>query len=145
MHHYGQGSGIHLSSGLLWDGEGNDKYTGYILSQGNAHDYAVGMLFDKEGDDTYTADHHAQARAVNNSVAILVDTSGDDGYLARQNGECQGIGNTGGHRDYGSLALLLDLDGKDFYSCGAVDGARMQRPLYGIIYDTARAEEQSRE
>jgi len=135
MHHYGQGSGIHLSSGLLYDGAGHDMYTGYILAQGNAHDYAVGMLLDQKGNDTYTADHHAQGRALNNALGILIDSSGDDVYFARQNDRCQGIGNDGDKREYGSLALLLDLDGKDRYSCGAEDGARMLRPNFGIVYD----------
>ncbi|MBN1269639.1 MAG: hypothetical protein JXB04_08630 [Kiritimatiellae bacterium] len=135
VHHYGQGSGIHLSSGLLYDREGHDVYTGYILAQGNAHDYAVGMLFDQGGDDTYTADHHAQGRALNNGLALLIDSGGSDAYFGRQPDQCQGAGNDGGHRECGSLALLLDLAGKDSYSCGAEDGARLLRPWYGIVYD----------
>jgi hypothetical protein len=140
MYHYGQGSGIHLSGGLLHDGAGNDTYTGYILAQGNAHDYAVGMLFDRAGDDTYTADHHAQGRALNTALAVLVDGEGKDGYFARRNEEAQGIGNSGGRRECGSLALLLDLGGKDQYSCGAVDGARLRRPWFGIVYDLLEEE-----
>lgn len=132
---YGQGSGIHLSAGLLADGGGSDFYTGYVLTQGNAHDYAVGMLFEQGGDDTYTADHHAQGRAMNNALAVLVDAGGDDAYFARQPDKCQGIGNDGDKREYGSLALLLDLAGSDRYSCGAEDGARLLRPDFGIVYD----------
>jgi hypothetical protein len=141
VHQYGQGSGIHLSTGLLWDQSGNDKYTGFVLVQGNAHDYAVGMLIDEEGNDTYTADHHGQGRAINNSFALLMDSAGNDGYLARNNEGCQGVGDDGGPREYGSIALLLDLLGKDVYSCGATDGDRMQRPNFGLIYDVETDEE----
>jgi hypothetical protein len=140
MYQYGQGAGIHLSLGLLADYAGNELITGYILVQGAAHDYGVGMLFERGGDDTYTADHHAQGRALNNALALLVDSAGDDAYLGRQSDQCQGIGNDGGFRDYGSLAVLLDLAGRDRYTCGAADGARMQRPDFGIVYDVKENE-----
>lgn len=142
MHHYGQGSGIHLSSGLLYDGAGNDQYNGYILSQGNAHDYAVGMLIDQQGDDTYTGDHHTQGRSLNNAFAMLLDSEGNDAYFARQNDRAQGAGNPGDQREYGCLALMLDVGGLDRYSSGAVDGARRERPNYGIIYDRINAAEE---
>jgi len=135
MYQYGQGCGIHLSLGLLADAWGNDFYTGYILAQGAAHDYAVGMLFDHKGDDTYTADHHTQGRALNNAFALLVDRNGSDAYFGRQRDGAQGIGNNGGFRDYGSLALLLDLGGADLYSGGFSNRTITLRPLYGVIYD----------
>lgn len=139
MHQYGQGSGIHLSLGLLADFAGNDQYNGWGLVQGSAHDYAVGMLFDKSGNDTYTADSSAQGRAINNSVALLVDSRGNDAYFGRNNAECQGIGNDGGPRRYGSLSILMDLDGTDGYSCGATNGGMMLRPSFGIVYDAPNA------
>lgn len=135
VYQYGQGCGIHLSLGLLADASGDDIYSGYILSQGAAHDYAVGMLFDHEGDDTYTADHHAQGRALNNAFALLVDRAGNDAYFGRQREQTQGVGNEGGFRDYGSLALLLDLGGKDVYSGGFSNRTITLRPLYGAVYD----------
>ena len=135
VYQYGQGTGIHLSLGLLGDGSGNDTYTGSILTQGSAHDYAVGMLVDRAGDDFYTALRDSQGHAMNNALGILVDSSGHDGYFAQEPDRCQGTGNTGGFRDYGSLALLLDLAGTDRYTCDAADGARLPRADYGIIYD----------
>ncbi|MFH0907362.1 MAG: hypothetical protein V1929_01185, partial [bacterium] len=135
VYQYGQGTGIHLSLGLLADGSGNDTYTGGILTQGSAHDFAVGMLVDREGNDFYTALRDSQGHAMNNALAILVDSAGDDGYFALEPDRCQGAGNDGGYRDYGSLALLVDLAGTDRYASGAADGARLRRPLYGIIYD----------
>ena len=135
VHQYGQGSGIHLSLGLLFDGAGDDRYTGGTLVQGNAHDYAVGFLVDRQGNDSYTADEHGQGRSMNNSFAILADDDGDDVYSARKNGTCQGIGNEGGPRRYGSLAMLLDAAGNDQYTCGAKNGIPTLRPLYGVILD----------
>lgn len=135
VYQYGQGAGIHLSLGLLADGGGKDFYNGYILVQGSAHDYGVGMLFDQGGDDTYTGDHHAQGRALNNAMALLVDSAGDDAYFGRQPDECQGVGNNGDRREYGSLAVLMDLAGTDRFTCGATNGCRMLRPDFGIVYD----------
>jgi hypothetical protein len=135
VYQYGQGTGIHLSLGLLADGSGNDTYTGSILTQGSAHDFAVGMLVDREGNDFYTALRDSQGHAMNNALGILVDSSGHDGYFALEPDRCQGTGNTGGFRDYGSLALLVDLAGVDRYTSDATDGARLPRPDYGIIYD----------
>ncbi len=135
VYEYGQGVGIHLSSGLLFDGEGDDVYTGYSLAQGSAHDFAAGILIDGAGNDTYTADHFSQGRAINNSAAILCDGAGSDAYFGRRDGECQGMGHHNTDRGYGSLSVLMDLGGRDRYSEGAVDGARMLRPNFGIIYD----------
>lgn len=132
---YGQGTGIHLSGGLLADGAGDDRYDGSILAQGSAHDCAVGMLFDREGNDRYRADHDAQGHGMNNALAILADSAGDDVYRAKRCDSCQGIGNNGGMREYGSLAVLLDLGGADRYSCGATNGCRLLRPDFGIVYD----------
>lgn len=135
VHQYGQGTGIHLSAGLLADLAGNDSYAGAVLAQGSAHDYAVGVFLDKGGDDVYVGRQHAQGRALNNALALLLDGAGNDSYFARQCDECQGIGNDGDKREYGSLALLLDLSGDDYYTCGGADGAMLERPDFGIIYD----------
>jgi len=133
VYHYGQGSGIHLSLGLLADGAGDDSYTGYSLVQGNSHDFGVGMLFDHSGNDVYTADNCSQGRGMNNALGLLMDSAGNDAYFACDNTLSQGIGGRG--REYGSIALLLDLAGTDCFSCGATDGARLLRPDYGIVYD----------
>lgn len=137
VYHYGQGSGIHLSLGLLSDGEGDDDYSGRILVQGNAHDYAVGMLLDRRGNDTYTADLDAQGHGMNNAIGLLLDEQGRDVYLARDTQRSQGVGQDGSQREYGSLGLLLDLEGTDTYACGAGNGCRIARPNFGIIYDLA--------
>ncbi|MBN1672620.1 MAG: hypothetical protein JXR37_16380 [Kiritimatiellae bacterium] len=135
MFQYGQGSGIHLSAGLLADGDGDDVYSGFALLQGDAHDYAVGMLFDHAGNDTYAAHEAAAGCALNNAFALLLDSAGNDAYLSRQTTSCQGIGRESPYREYGGLAMLLDIAGTDTYACGAPDGARILRPDFGIIYD----------
>lgn len=135
VHQYGQGTGIHLSAGLLADLGGDDSYTGAILVQGSAHDYAVGMLIEKSGRDVYVGRQHAQGRALNTALATLLDGAGDDSYFAHPCDECQGIGNDGDQREYGSLALLLDLRGRDFYTCGGREGKPVKRPNFGVIYD----------
>ncbi len=137
VYHYGQGAGIHLSHGLLLDREGNDVYQGGILVQGAAHDFATGLLLDRAGRDTYVAGQNAQGHGMNNSFACLLDGAGDDVYAGRDTGSTQGVGNSGGERGYGSLGLLLDLDGRDTYSCGAQDEVPLLRPLYGMVYDQA--------
>ncbi|NKB23498.1 MAG: hypothetical protein GKR87_03780 [Kiritimatiellae bacterium] len=137
-HQYGQGSGIHLSVGLLADSAGNDYYTGYSLLQGNAHDYGVGMLLDREGNDTYTCFQGSQAFAINNALALLIDSKGKDAYFGYHSEQSQGVGNDGGQREYGALALLLDLDGHDQYSSAAKDGERIFKPNFGILYDYER-------
>ncbi len=135
VYQYGQGAGIHLSLGLLVDEDGNDAYSGGILVQGVAHDFAVGGLIDRAGRDTYVADHDAQGHGMNNALGWLLDAGGDDVYVARDPSNSQGVGNSGGERESGSLGLLLDLGGHDRYSCAASDFLRLQRPLYGIVYD----------
>ncbi len=139
LYQYGQGCGIHLSLGLLLDGDGNDKYSAFSLAQGAAHDFAVGLLLERGGNDTFTAGEHAQGHGMNQSLALLLDESGDDAYFARDTTVSQGIGNDGMPRDYGSLGLLLDLGGRDTYSCGAVNNHTLLRPLYGAIYDREEA------
>ena len=135
LHEYGQGTGIHLSAGLLVEGGGNDVYYGHSLAQGAAHDYAVGLLVDHGGNDMYTADHYSQGRALNNSYALLLDVMGDDGYFARRPAISQGVGDDGKRREYGSISLLIDLAGKDRYTCGGRDGQALIRPNHGVVYE----------
>lgn len=135
VYQYGQGAGIHLSHGLLADLSGNDVYSGGILVQGAGHDFGVGGLIDRGGRDSYIADHDAQGHGMNSALGWLMDDEGDDVYVARDPSTAQGVGNTGGEREAGSLGLLLDLGGRDAYSCPARNGEQLLRPLYGIVYD----------
>ncbi len=136
MYHYGQGSGIHLSVGLLADWSGDDSYSAHGLCQGSAHDWGVGLLFEKAGHDHYMADEIAQASAVNNATGILVDSTGDDVYAGRDPKQCQAAGHDGSKREYGAVALLCDLAGKDAYVGGGRDSHIWLKPLYGVGVDT---------
>lgn len=132
---YCQGAGIHLSTGALLDRGGNDSYTAQAICQGGAHDYSVGILLDDAGNDSYQAGTTAQGSAINNSVALLFDRAGDDVYLGRDPAQSQAAGHDGGRREYGSIALLLDLAGKDTYSQGQTNNTLWLKPFYGAGLD----------
>jgi HEAT repeat protein len=132
---YCQGAGIHLSSGALIDWSGNDTYTAGHICQGAAHDYAVGMLIDRAGDDKYSGDTTAQGSAINNSFALLLDRSGNDVYNGTDPKGSQAAGHDGDKREYGSVALMLDLGGEDKYSQGQANNAMWLKPLYGAGLD----------
>lgn len=132
---YCQGAGIHLSSGALIDWSGDDTYTAHAICQGAAHDYSVGMLIDHAGNDRYTGDSTAQGAAINNSFAMLLDRRGNDVYVGTDPKQSQASGHDGGRREYGSIALLLDLAGNDFYSQGWTNNATWTKPFYGAGLD----------
>ncbi len=134
-HQYCQGAGIHLSSGALVDWAGNDTYNAAHICQGAAHDYAVGMLMDRAGNDSYRGDTTAQGSAINNSFALLLDEAGDDSYTGTDPKQSQAAGHDGDKREYGSIALLLDLAGHDWYSQGQSNNAVWIKPWYGAGLD----------
>ena len=133
---YCQGAGIHLSSGALIDWSGDDQYSAYAICQGAAHDYSVGMLIDRAGNDRYNAVSTAQGSAINNSFAMLLDRAGDDFYAGRDLKQSQAAGHDGGKREYGSIALLLDLGGNDVYSQGQTNNEIWLKPFYGAGLNT---------
>ena len=132
---YCQGAGIHLSGGLLFDGSGDDQYTAGHICQGAAHDYAVGILIDRAGNDRYTGDTTAQGSALNNSFALLLDRAGNDSYTGTDPQQSQASGHDGGKREYGSIALMLDLGGTDRYSQGQTNQMCWLKPWYGAGVD----------
>jgi hypothetical protein len=136
---YCQGAGIHLSSGALIDWRGNDTYTAGHICQGGAHDYSVGTLLDLAGNDRYEGDTTAQGSAINNSFALLLDRSGNDTYIGKDRKQSQAAGHDGDKREYGSIALLLDLAGHDKYSQGQSNNTVWLKPLYGAGLDTEMA------
>lgn len=133
---YCQGAGIHLSSGALVDAAGHDTYTAGHICQGAAHDYAVGLLVDRGGDDRYTGATTAQGAALNNSFALLLDQAGNDSYAGADPKHSQAAGHDGDRREYGAIAVLLDLAGTDTYSQGQTNGMTWLKPWYGVGLDT---------
>ncbi len=132
---YCQGAGIHLSSGELIDWGGNNTYTAGHICQGAAHDYAVGILIDRAGNNKYSGDTTAQGAAINNSFAMLLDCSGNDVYTGTDPKQSQASGHDGDKREYGSIALMLDLGGQNKYSQGQTNNAIWLKPLYGAGLD----------
>jgi HEAT repeat protein len=136
LYQYGQGAGIHLSSGVLLDAAGDDHYSAQAIAQGGAHDYSVGVLWDRAGDDRYSAASTAQGAALNNSFALLRDDAGADFYAGRDPRQTQAAGHDGGKREYGAVALLLDLGGVDVYSPSQTNNTLWLKPWHGAGLDT---------
>jgi hypothetical protein len=133
-HQYCQGAGIHLSSGALIDWAGNDKYTAGHICQGAAHDYSVGMLIDRAGNDKYTGDTTAKVRRStirSRCYSIKLATI----RIRHRPKQSKPPGHDGDKREYGSIALMLDLAGKDTYSQGQLNNAVWLKPLYGAGLD----------
>lgn len=132
---YCQGAGIHLSSGALVNWGGNNQFSAHAICQGGAHDYAVGMLIDRAGGNRYIADTTAQGAGINNSFAMLLNHGGDNFLAGRDPQQSQAAGHDGGKREYGSIALLLNLGGKNVYSQGQTNNTAWLKPWYGAGLD----------
>lgn len=123
---YAQGAGIHMSLGYLRDNEGNDIYRSHGVCQGCGHDYSCGWLIDISGDDIYSAHDLAQGAGQANGFGIFSDLAGDDGYYVFRKDNAQGYGNP--RRDYGSIGLFLDLDGRDRYDGNGANNCFWRTP-----------------
>ena len=91
--------------GVLWDGDGNDRYV--VDEQGLGYAQAgVGVLFDRAGSDEYFAHHAAQGSAWF-GIGMLVDQAGWDQYRST----------TSSQASAGSFAAaaLIDGAGSDRY------------------------------
>ncbi len=131
---YAQGNGTHLSLGTLIDLAGDDLYSAKGVSQGCGHDLAFGLLLDCDGNDQYNAFDLSQAAGSANGVGMVIDLRGDDAYMARVKTNTHGYGNP--RREYGSIGLLLDLGGQDFYrGYGADDAYWVTQSKWGIGAD----------
>jgi hypothetical protein len=72
---------------MLWDIQGNDRYSAEWLSQGSGNDAGRGILIDEQGDDIYAAGTQGtqgcgifDVRRDEMSIGILVDGSGSDTF-----------------------------------------------------------------
>ncbi len=90
---------------VLIDVQGNDHYSGDVLSQGAAF-CGIGILWDQAGNDVYTGRSAVQATAFF-GAGLLIDEAGDDLFSASH--IAQGFGGMRG------LGLLADRDGADTY------------------------------
>ena len=74
---YAQGSAAHEAVGVLRDESGNDRYElSFGVGQGMGLDLALGVLFDGGGDDDYRAALLAQGTATANGIGLLADSGG---------------------------------------------------------------------
>ena len=87
------------------------------------------------GNNKYSGDTTAQGAAINNSFAMLLDCSGNDVYTGTDPKQSQAAGHDGDKREYGSIALMLDLGGHGKYSQGQTNNAIWLKPLYGAGLD----------
>jgi hypothetical protein len=128
---YAQGAGIHLALGFLLDDAGNDSYSSHGVGQGCGHDLAFGLLRDGGGNDRYACDDLSQGAGSANGIGMLLDTSGLDGYLAKSK-TAPAYGNP--RRHFGSIGLLVDGSGEDWFSAPGVPGER-RGSLEGTLLD----------
>jgi hypothetical protein len=113
---YSQASGIHMGVGVLADLKGSDNYLSWGLSQSGSHDLGVSYFLDGGGDDIYTCHDASLGGAINHALALFVDRSGRDAYFMK-NRMAIGSGDQPGRKDWGSIAVFLDLGGsEDTYS-----------------------------
>ncbi|RJR16981.1 MAG: hypothetical protein C4582_13750 [Desulfobacteraceae bacterium] len=106
------GSGI-LGIGILMDLDGDDLYSGSILSQGSGY-LGIGCLLDMGGRDRYTVEEVGQGAAFF-GYGLLFDSNGDDKYAGAK--FVQGFGGPGG------FGLLIDASGDDLYRAGVKHGS----------------------
>jgi hypothetical protein len=88
------------------------------------------MLFDQKGNDTYSAKWFAQGAAESSGVGMLIDGTGDDSYICGSFNS-QGSGRYNHVRETGSIGLLMDLEGKDFYTGKGEDNLLWHQGKYG--------------
>lgn len=119
------GSGI-MGVGVLMDIEGEDIYSGSILSQGSGF-LGIGCLVDLRGNDLYSAQEISQGAALFGSGALL-DERGDDKYSGAK--YIQGFGGPGGR------GLMLDISGNDLYRAGVKYGSTYGTP--GVYHTVAQ-------
>jgi outer membrane protein assembly factor BamB len=132
---YTQGAGIHLAVGLLLDDSGNDSYITRAVSQGCGHDIGAGLLVDNGGDDIYICQDLSQGGGNDWALSLLSDASGNDQYFGEPSHSDQGFGNF--REVMGSIGLLLDASGSDFYTTFDYDDYRhWSKELSGIGIDS---------
>ncbi len=112
-HQYAQGAATHMTLAALVDVSGDDFYRSKGVSQGCGHDYAFGVLSDRSGNDVFHAVDLSQGAGSANGVGLLSDLFGDDRYHIGNPANTHGYGNP--RREFGSIGLLLDLNGADIY------------------------------
>jgi hypothetical protein len=129
----GQGMGFGLRPdfaggiGILFDGNGNDRYLGGVYAQGVGYWYALGMLIDESGNDVYNAIYYPQGSGIHLAAGFLFDAEGEDAYYSRH-----GPGQGAGH-DW-ATGIFIDAKGDDAYSIEGGNGLGLSNSV-GIFID----------
>ncbi|MBD3404315.1 hypothetical protein GF420_15605 [candidate division GN15 bacterium] len=97
-----------LTTGILIDLEGNDRYDGKSFSLGSGY-FGFGLLYDASGDDRYDSDTHSQG-AGSFGLGLLIDEGGRDMYNAAL--YSQGFGFVQG------IGIIYESSGADSYYAG---------------------------
>jgi hypothetical protein len=97
--------------GLLYDRQGNDRYTGSVFAQGVGYWQGLGMLIEGGGDDRYDALWYIQGSTAHFALSIFLEQGGDDQYNVTFPPVATSIGV--GHDFSGSVHL--DEGGNDHY------------------------------
>lgn len=119
---YTQSATAHFAVSLLVDGGGDDQYkVTNCVSNGAAHDFSVSLFIEEGGNDVYAVPGIVVGSALTNSVALFCEMAGDDVYRCGYGGGlglAQNRGTTGWRSGTRTLAVFLDLAGKDTYPGG---------------------------
>ncbi len=122
--------------GLVWDGDGADRYEAGNFSQGGGYYFGIGLMRDAKGNDRYIGSRYNQGFSAHQAVGFFEDLAGDDTYDTRQ-GVAQGLAwdqcvtvfiDHGGNDTYdggaffsqgaaahNAVCIFLDLGGRDTY------------------------------
>ena len=128
---YGLGSAAHQAAGVAIDRTGRDSYlTRTAAHLGGAWDESVAFFLDLAGDDTYRTGGLSLGGAAQQAIAIMVDAAGDDAYLGggATLGEPSSNEYHFGTTGLGSLALFVDLAGRDHYPASRRNGSVVPTP-----------------
>ncbi|MBN2289901.1 MAG: hypothetical protein JXQ83_11255 [Candidatus Glassbacteria bacterium] len=107
LEYFGQGAGYWEGAGLLADRGGNDSYRAARYAQGCGVHRAAGLLADSRGDDSYEVGSVGQGAGEDRALGVLLESGGRDTY--RAGWMARGAGGSGG------VGLLLELAGDDSY------------------------------
>ena len=104
-----QGGSYLLSLGVLYEGEGNDRYEARV-GQGSGIHITNAILIDEGGNDYYRGEFRAGGSGGDRSPGFLLDYAGDDTYDSKTSSYGTGV------KPY-SLSLFIDFKGADHYIC----------------------------
>ena len=116
-----QGGAYCLGTGIMMNGDGDDRYVNRTGGHGAVVHLAAGLMIDEAGNDRYEGAWGSTGVGGDRGVGICIDGSGDDRYRG-------GSHNLGSARKPLALGLLADLAGNDVYRFEGESCARVQRP-----------------